>query len=360
MVRQQLPSGRELLLEYTTVRLRADSGFIAIGKSLRATSDLKSRLAAAQTEREQDYWKLREIETRYRALLEAASEAVALVRVGTLRVVEANAVAAKTFGLVPGVEFLPDLSERDRKAVDALLEAARTTGRTPRIVLHLSSNKSLSLRASTLTSESGPFYLLQLSRLAETGPGLNEAPSFSLASLVRRLPQPFVVLDRDGLVRSANPAFLDLVQAEIESVVVGKPANRWLSAPGTSLRRILDRVEQRGLVQSLRTTIVGERGLNSEVEILVVGDQDDRPNHFALVVRDLAAEGGSARADPAAGSVVDGQSPLGSAVRSSVEAIERRRLSEALAKSFGNRTLAAESLGISRQSLHAKLRKYSL
>ena len=73
-VNQRLPSGRELLLEYTTVKLGGKSGFIAIGKNVEAISELRSRLALVQQEREQDYWKLREIETRYRALLDASSE----------------------------------------------------------------------------------------------------------------------------------------------------------------------------------------------------------------------------------------------------------------------------------------------
>ena len=62
-VNQRLPSGRELLIEYTTVKLGGKACLIAIGKNLEAISDLRSRLALVQQEREQDYWKLREIET---------------------------------------------------------------------------------------------------------------------------------------------------------------------------------------------------------------------------------------------------------------------------------------------------------
>lgn len=61
-INQKFPSGREILLEYTTVNLGKKAGFIAIGKSLQATAELQSRLALVQQEREHDYWKLREIE----------------------------------------------------------------------------------------------------------------------------------------------------------------------------------------------------------------------------------------------------------------------------------------------------------
>src|SRR5208337_1923070 len=170
-VNQRLPSGRELTLEYTTVKLGRRAGFIAVGRSIQAVSDLRSRLALVQKEREQDYWKLREIGTRYRALLDASSEAVALVRIGNFRVVEANAAATKSLGLVPGAEFLPDLTDRDRKTLDAFLETARVKGRAPGIVLHLAENESWSLRASTLTSEAGAFYLFQMALLAEPEAG---------------------------------------------------------------------------------------------------------------------------------------------------------------------------------------------
>ena len=47
-------------------------------------------------------------------------------------------------------------------------------------------------------------------------------------------------------------------------------------------------------------------------------------------------------------------------VEASVEAIERRAIEEALGEAQGNRTLAARYLGLSRQTLHVKLKKYKL
>ena len=110
----------------------------------------------------------------------------------------------------------------------------------------------------------------------------------------------------------------------------------------------------------MRTTLEGELGMSTEVEVSAVGDQDDRPHYFSLIVRDVGS-----RAKPgedAAAPVTAGRSgaTLETAVRTSVEAIERQHLIEALAQSRGKRTAAAKTLGISRQSLHAKLKKYRL
>ena len=67
-INQKFPDGREMLLEYTAVRLGGEGGLIAIGRNLQAVADLQSRLIAAQQAMERDYWKLRQVETRYRIL----------------------------------------------------------------------------------------------------------------------------------------------------------------------------------------------------------------------------------------------------------------------------------------------------
>ena len=51
---------------------------------------------------------------------------------------------------------------------------------------------------------------------------------------------------------------------------------------------------------------------------------------------------------------------LETVLKSSIEAIEREHIAEALARAGGNRTQAAKTLSLSRQTLHAKLKKYRL
>jgi transcriptional regulator PpsR len=367
-VNQRLPSGRELLLEYTTVKLGGKSGLIAIGKNLEAISELRSRLALVQQEREQDYWKLREIETRYRALLDASSGAVVLVRVTNLRVVEANVAATRLLGLVPGGEFLPRLTEQDRRNLEATLETARINGRAPSIALHLLNDGPWSLRTSMLTSEAGAFYLFQMASLAggavvasSGSPGRDGEP-VSVENLLQRMPDGFVVADREGVARQANHTFLDLVQAGVESAVIGQNLKRWLSQPGTGIRVIMSLVERHGAVRAMRTTLDGELGTSTDVEISAVGDRLGQPNYFGLVIRDVASRSRDSEEPFSVTALLERlpDVPLESLVRSSTEAIERQRIAEALARAGRNRTMAAKSLGLSRQSLHSKLKKYRL
>ena len=365
-VRQRFPSGRELPFEYTTVSLGKNAGFIAVGRNLQNVSDLQTRLVDAQKAREQDYWRLREIETRYRAVLDASSEAVALVRVTTLRVVEANVAAARALGLVPGSEFFPDLSLRDRRALESTLDTVRVHGRAPSIALHLPGGAQWGLRATVVSNETNQnaFYLLQMSPLG--GSTEPSADPIALEQILQRLPDAFTVVDREGVIARANHTFLDLVQVGVETAVVGQNLRRWLSQPGADSAVILGMVQKHGSVRMMRSRLEGDLGSSTLVEVSAVGDRSPQARHVGLVLRDVSAR--DARGEPNAGVYLGDLAPglatprdsMEDVVKASVETIERRCIEEALAISNGNRTAAARYLGLSRQSLHVKLNKYKL
>lgn len=364
-VRQQFPSGRELSIEYTTVSLGDKAGVVAIGRSLEGLSDLQSRLIATEKAREKDFWKLRDIELRYRALLDASNEAVALVRATTLRVIEANVMAARALGLVPGAEFLPDLASRDRKQLEAALELVRSQGRAPSIVLRLNDSSRWTLQASFVTRESDGIYLLRMSVL--DGEPEPQKDVFDLDQILFRLPDALVIIDREGAILKANPSFLDLAQVSVESLAIGQSLGRWLPVPGEDLSAILGLVQSRGGVRMLRCRFEGERGSVSELEVSAVGDRARRPDHIGLLMRDVGSRdcrpehrAAAFELGDLAGGLSPPRDPLEAVVRASVETIEIRYIEEALAKHVGNRTLAAKYLGLSRQTLHVKLNKYKL
>jgi transcriptional regulator PpsR len=365
-VRQRLPSGREVPIEYTTISLGKKRGFIATGRNLQMISDLQSRLLDAQQAREQDYWKLRDIETRYRALLDATSEAVALVRASNLRVVEANITATKSLGLVPGAEFLPGISARDRKSLETMLGVVRAQGRAPSIALHLSSTSPWSLRASQITSDAGSFYLFQMTPLAGVLEPKIAAEALPLEDLIQRFPDAIAIVDRDGVIRRANHNFLDMTQVGVESALIGQNLRRWLSQPGADASVILGMVQRHGGIRGMACKLEGDLGSLTDVEVSAVGDRTGQARHFAIILKDVTSREPQESRTPVnnltkrTGSLSLPQASLEEIVKESVQEIERRYISEALEKSSGNRTQAAKYLGVSRQSLHMKLNKYKL
>ena len=350
-VRQQFPSGRELAVEYTTVSLGENEGVVAIGRSLESVSDLQSRLLATEKARMQDFWRMRDIESRYRALLDTSSEAVALVRAATLRVIEANALAARALGLAPGAVFLPDLAARDRKRLEAALDLVRSQGRAPSIVLRVHDRTRWTLQASFVTRDSDGIYLLRMSVL-DGEPDAAEG-RLRLEQMLLRFPDALVIADRDGAIIKANPAFLDLAQAGDESVVLGQSLGRWLSFPGEDFPAVLGHVQARGAARMPHCNVENELGALRQVDVIAVADKSRRARYVGLLLQEADAPDGRAGQRAVAfelGDLAGGLSRR--AIRSkpscgrSVETIEIRYIEDALAKSGGNRTLAAKRLGL--------------
>jgi PAS domain-containing protein len=67
---------------------------VAIGRNLQGIAALQQRLVDAQQSLERDYWRLRQLETRYRLLFRSASDAIVIIDPETSKVVEANPAAA--------------------------------------------------------------------------------------------------------------------------------------------------------------------------------------------------------------------------------------------------------------------------
>jgi transcriptional regulator PpsR len=368
-INQRFPNGLELPFEYTAFRSER-KGLIAVGKCLQAVAELQAKLIAAQQAIERDYWKLREIETRCRLLFDRSNEAVLLVRAANLRVVEANPMAMRALDLSAapdagrGAELLPQVAAEERSVLETMLHRVRDQGKAPGILVHLGRERRPWLvRASLLPSQEGLAYLLQLTSAA--GEIQGEAHDLiPLDRLVERSPDGFVVVDAQGTLLRANRAFLDLVQVGDESSVVGERIGRWLGRPGADVALLLTNVGRHGAVRLFATALHGELGTSTEVEVAAAGDVPDEPRYVGMQIRDVAsrlpatAEGGQLGAMLGAFADQVGKTSLPVLVRETVAAVERHYIKAALEMTAGNRTAAAQLLGVSRQSLYAKLGRY--
>ncbi len=371
-VNQLFPSGIVLPIEYTTVRVDDQNGLIAIGKNLQAIAEIQAQLVSAQQAIEHDYWKLREVETRYQLVLEGSSDAVLLLRASNNSVLEANPAAIQALGLGPddadeivGRDIFRHVRQDEREPLKAMLNIVRNEGKAPGVVVHLGSEgRPWFLRAAITSSRPWQTFLLQLN---STGFTRREAsPAFSVEQLMRRVPDGFVVLDHDGRILQTNEAFLELAQVGAEGGVIGERIGKWLGRPGADLAVLLTNLGKYGVIRLFPTTIQGELGASTEVEISAIGNRDTHPQFIGMILRDVsrrlttteAAERARPELEPLTRSV--GKTPLLKLVRDTVDIVEKRYLEEALLLTDGNRTAAAELLGLSRQSLYAKLNRYGV
>ena len=176
----------------------------------------------------------------------------------------------------------------------------------------------------------------------------------------------FVVTDQDGTVRRANRAFLDMAQMPAEGGVVGESLGRWLAGPGDGLAVLLANLHQHGEVRVFPSVLTGELGLEVEVELSAVASGIGSSRAIGIVLRDVGRRiwtrpETSALRDAIGGIEAGiGHTPLPVLVRRIADVLERHCIERALGLAEGNRTAAAELLGLSRQSLYVKLRRYGL
>ncbi|QAU44369.1 transcriptional regulator PpsR [Bradyrhizobium guangzhouense] len=372
-ITQKFPSGLELPMEFTTVLLGGRAGMLAIGKNLQAVAELQARLISAQQTIERDYWKLREIETRYRLVIEDSNDAVLLVKVADLRIVEANRTAATALAGAArrkegpvGRDFLQEIAAKDREPIELMLRRVRDQGKAPGIVVHLGAESApWTVRGSLMTQESTPVFLLQMTPIGKsTGAAVSEQED--LEDVLDRLPDPVAIIDDNGEVKRANRAFAELVEIGSAGAVTGENLGRWLSRPGADLPVLISNIQRHGVVRLLSTTVLGELGTETEIEISASGYQHGGDSRIVLILRNVARrlssspESDSLRTALASMNETVGKTPLRKLVKSTVEVVEQHYVRAALQLAEGNRTTAAEILGLSRQSLYAKLDRYKL
>ncbi len=365
--------GRSVPVLYCCVQLGAQGRLVAFGRDLRAMSALQQRLMNAQASLEQDYGRLRDAEMRYRLLFQTSSEAVVILDPARGRVVEANPAAREMFGAdvreIVGHPLLPRFAEAGHIAVQDHLAAIRA-GETPAdlrtYLVH--AQREVLVRASAFRQDSSTMMLVRISSAHAVAAA--ESLSGAKAKLLRAVesaPDGFVVIDNEAAVLTANAAFLEMAELANEDVARGEPLDRWVGESGVDLTVLLANVRQRGSVRFFATTLRGELGSTAEVEISAVAIGNGGGPSFGLAIRNVGPRVRvEARPAKAVSRSVEqltelvGRVPLKDLVREATEVIERLAIEAALELTKDNRASAAEMLGLSRQSLYVKLRRYGL
>jgi transcriptional regulator PpsR len=247
-----------------------------------------------------------------------------------------------------------------------MLRRVRDQGKTPAIVVHLGAEGApWTLRGSLMTQESTPVFLVQMTPIGKPA-GATVPQQEGLEGLLDRLPDAVAIVDDSGEIKFANRAFSELVEIGSTGAVTGKNLGRWLSRPGADLAVLISNIQRHGMVRLLSTTVLGEFGTETEIEISASGYQHGGDTRIVLVMRNVARrlspnpQSDSLRTALASMNETVGKTPLRKLVKSTVEVVEQHYVRAALQLAEGNRTTAAEILGLSRQSLYAKLDRYHL
>jgi transcriptional regulator PpsR len=250
-----------------------------------------------------------------------------------------------------------------------MLATLRSAGRVDDMRARLGEDgPELLVSASTFRQEGSVLILVRLERAegAAAADG-NVAQGARLLKVMDGVPDAFVVTDRDARILSANAAFLDMVQITGEEQARGVALERWVGRQGVELEVLLATLRSRGSVRMFTTMLRGDLGALTEVEVSAVSVLHGGEPCFGFLLRDIghrakppARMGNGATRSVEQLTELIGRVPLKDLVREATDAIERLCIEAALDLTGDNRASAAEMLGLSRQSLYVKLRRYGL
>ncbi|HRD75102.1 MAG TPA: transcriptional regulator PpsR [Hyphomicrobiaceae bacterium] len=367
------PNGRgDLPVRYATMRIGQGGRILALGRELRSMSLLQQKLLETQQAVEREHARVRSAETRFRLLFQIAGDAVIIADAATLRISDANPAAQHLLEpaarRISGKTVVELFQSSSQGAVQRMLDGLRTSGRADPLTSRLANARTEVVVTGSLFKQEATAHLL-LRLVPADVTERTDAPSSgeTLRALVESMPDAFVVSGLDRRVLMANAAFLELAQMSSLEQIRGQPLDRWVGRTPAETNLLIGSLREHGSVRSFRTVVQGELGSSDDVEVSAVTVESGEQPCFGFTIRSigrqLAAEGTLSQSLPRSASQLAGlvgQVPLKNLVREATDLIERMCIETALQIVDDNRASAAEMLGLSRQSLYMKMRRYGL
>jgi transcriptional regulator PpsR len=370
-VNHQSSRGVDIPMLYPAVQLGRSDRFVVLGRDLRSVSALQQKLVEAQMSMERDYARLRHVETRYRLLFQLSSEPVLIVDATSHKVLEANPAADKLFDNNPkrliGRVFPEGFDPESTTRLQSLLSDLRSGGRGEELQVRLASgDRQVSVSAMLFRQDISAMILIRI--IPRTDQSIAALPVRSkLLELAQLAPDGLVVTDRDGRILSANAAFIAMTQLGSEQQARGEALERWFGRPGVDLHVLIANLRQNESVRLFATVLRGEFGATADIEVSAVPLQEGATTNFGFAIRDvdrrLSTPSRTERELPRSADQLTGligRVPLKDIVRETTDVIERLCIEAALNLTGDNRASAAEMLGLSRQSLYVKLRRFEI
>lgn len=371
-VNHPVPEQADVPVLYSAVSMRSGR-LVMVGRDLRPLARLQQRLVDAQQTMERDYAKLREAETRYRLLFEVSNEPVLLVDSVALTITDANPAAARLLETrgkrLLGSPFIGLFSETARSALGDFVQALRAKGVGDFGAIRLGEDgRQVTLSAALLRQARTTAIMVRLGAPSpEPTTAGARADEARLLKLLEGIPDGVVVADDEGRVQSANRAFMEMAQLVGEDQARGQRLDRWLGRAGLDLNLVFDNVRRHGEMRMFETQLKPSFGAPINVEISAVAMVVAKARCFGVTIRNvdrrLGANGAGVRELPRSVEQLKdliGRMSLKELVRESTDMIERFYIEAALELTGDNRASAAEMLGLSRQSLYVKLRRYGI
>ncbi len=360
----------EFPVRYTFHPISPDGAILMLGRDLRPIAEMQQQLVKAQLALERDYEAQREYDTRYRVLMETTQEAMAFISMGSGRITDVNSAAALLLGgtreELTGSAFAQEFEGRKRNEfMESLTTIAFNEAGAP-VELQARRSRRRLLVHPTFFRAAGERILLCRFDPAENVDPASDELTANLTAMFQSGVDAIVFTDREGVIRTANESFLNLADAAHLSAVTGKSLGDYLARGSVDLKVLIDNAARAGQMRMYATRLASAFGAQIAVEISASYLNDRQHPAIVFLIRD-ASRADALRTPTSPGaentrSVMDlvGSATLKDIVAETTDVVEKLCIETAVELTRNNRVAAAEMLGLSRQSLYVKLRKYGL
>lgn len=358
-------------IRYAVTRLDQSGGYLMVGRDMTPMAEIQQQLVKAQLALERDYEAMREMETRYRVLLEANPAPLLIVSITTGRIVDLNAAATELIGAPRGELVDAALAQefdgrRRGELLEGLGKLAGADGQDGMDLTVKRNRKKVTATATAFRAAGDRLLLCQLRASDSARAHGNDVADMS-ERLFHKGIDAVVFLDMEGKVKAANEAFLNLTDTGSQSMVQGRSFADFLSRGSIDLKVLIENVRRIGHLRHYATRLNTDFSGQVAVEISATLFQDRAHPAIALVIRDSnLADATRILPGPVGNDGLRnvmqmlGYATLRDIVSETTEIIEKMCIETALELTGNNRVAAAELLSLSRQSLYVKLRKFGL
>ncbi len=357
-------AGRDLPIGYRLVSFAGWPHKVALGSDMRAMAEMQQRLVRAQIEMEKDYRKLRDIESRYRILFHLAVEPLIVIESQSLKILDANEGAAKLLDKsvkkLVGMHASTAFAKSDQGSATEALSALGARARSDIFRARPATAEQYMEIRVTPFREFGRTNLLVCFAREQPERPVADTDAIMM-SMVDCLPEGIVIVNGEGNIVEANPAFLDLVRVVTLDRVEEKGLDNWLGGSSVDLQVLMANLREHGTVRRFSTVIRDELGGTETVEVSAARLSSREGPLFGFAIREASrAEAGVGIASATQFTDLVGRVPLKDLVRDTADIIEKLCIEAALRLTENNRASAADMLGLSRQSLYVKLKRYGI
>ena len=361
----------EFPIRYTFHRLGTDETVLLLGRDLRPIAETQQQLVQAQIAVEKGYEARREFDARYRVLLANTNDPIVFLAVRDGRVKDLNAPAAALLGLTKEAVMGAPLSQalQDRASpelVESLMNASM--GEEDNTVSVCARNGRRTLRLiPTVFRAAGERVILCRIQTEGSEQSVDDHLSAGMSALFRDGVDAMLFTDEKGVIVNANDSFLELVDAAHLADVRGRSLADFLNRGQIDLSMLIENSKRSSQMRVYSTKLVNDYGSKVPAEMSSNYLHDDTTPAIAFVIRDMSRveavrQGSGAGPDEANRNVMElvGSATLKEIVSETTDVVEKMCIETAVNLTHNNRVAAAEMLGLSRQSLYVKLRKYGL